>query len=51
MLSSAGTAGNGRAADGSAGEFDIGFDGRISARVEDLAGADRKNSGVGHGIF
>jgi len=48
VFTGAGAAGNGRAADGSACEFDIGFNGWVAARVEDLAGADGKNGCVGH---
>ena len=51
MLSSAGAAGNRCAADGAAGEFDIGFDSRVTARIKDLAGSDGKNSCIGHGVF
>ena len=48
VFASAGAAGNGRAADGSSGQFDIGFDGWVAARIEDLTGADGKNGCVAH---
>jgi hypothetical protein len=51
VLTCAGAAGNRCTANSSAGEFDIGFDGGIAARIEDLAGADGKNGCVGHGEF
>jgi len=51
VLTCAGTAGNCCTANSSAGEFDIGFDGGIAARIEDLAGANGKNGCVGHGEF
>jgi hypothetical protein len=37
VFAGAGSAGNGRTADRAAGEFDIGFDGGIAARIDDLA--------------
>ena len=48
VFTRAGAAGNGCAADGSSGQFDISFDSWIAARVEDLACADGKNGCVGH---
>ena len=45
VFAGAGAARHGGAADGAAGEFDIGFDGWIAAGIKDLAGVNIGNDG------
>ena len=49
MFARRGSGGDGGAADGSAGEGDVSFEGRISAGVEDFTGSDGDN--VSHGFL
>ena len=49
VLSGGGSAGHGGAPQGASCEFDVGFYGWIAARVNDLAGYDGCNEGIGHG--
>jgi hypothetical protein len=50
VLAGGGAAGHDGASAGAAGEMNVGLDGGIAARVQDLAGADGDDAGgVGHG--